>query len=421
MWRLSGLLVLLLWALSTCAQDISLSGALENKMQVDNRLTRDPRVLWELWGDVDILATRGKWGAHFSWASQVSSLKNNSGTRLYQAYLEKNLPNHNLRLGRFQRADLSGFYVLDGGQWHARLDQWELQIYGGQAKRFDHLFTANVDATYGVNVAHSGTPDYRLGPVTWRTYRAQLGFQQVHHKDSSYRMQTALSSRGLLGKKRVWEMNFTGTYDIGNERFENAWFHAYADLSRTVRLRSHFEHYRPRNPLPSFRERFVYAYATGGQSLWRVEAQHKLQQKFNYFVGFQRATRKDNFEGLGVRGGFKYRTGNGSISANYDWLKLGQDAAHSGYFHAGHALNSRLEFWINAALRHEHKRLYGVNWSYGGGGGFRYKINSAWAIKSSFSYIANSQRKPDYIGVFRLVYYFDHFRPKENKCLFDWC
>jgi hypothetical protein len=126
MWRLSGFVVL--WLLATTyasAQGISLSGVLENKMQVDNRLTRDPRVLWELWGDVDVLAPQGKWGAHFTWANQISSLEDNSGSQLYQAYWEKNLPDwgSNLRLGRFQRTDLSGFYVLDGGQWNTQWNQ----------------------------------------------------------------------------------------------------------------------------------------------------------------------------------------------------------------------------------------------------------------------------------------------------------
>ncbi|MCC7091965.1 MAG: hypothetical protein IT524_08445 [Nitrosomonas sp.] len=426
MWRLLGLA---LWAMATCVQGvniqgISLSGVLENKMQVDNRLTRDPRVRWELWGDVDVLSTRGKWSAHFTWANQVSSLENNSGSRLYQAYWEKNLSDwgSNLRLGRFQRTDLSGFYVLDGGQWNTQWNQWELQAYGGQAKRFDQLFTANIDAIYGVDVAYSGTPNYHLGPVTWRNYRVQVGSQQVHHNDnSSYRMQAVLSSQGSLDETRFWEMNLSGNYNISRSQFENAWFHGFADLTRTVRLRSNFEHYQPRNPLPSFRERFVYAYATGGQSLWRMEAQHALRQNLNYFIGWQRSTREDNHDGLGARSGFEYRTGSGRISATYDWLKFGQDSAHSGYLHASHALNSRLEVWINGALRHEDKRLYGINWSYGGESGFRHHISSAWAINGSFSYIANSERKSDYIGAFRVIYYLDHFRPKENKCLFDWC
>ena len=421
MWRLSGLLVL--WALATCAQAISVSGVLENKVQVDNRLTRDPRVLGELWGDVDVLGTQGKWGAHFTWANQISSLEDNSGSRIYQAYWEKNLTDwgSNLRLGRFQRSDLSGFYVLDGGQWNTQWNQWEIQAYGGQAKRFDQLFTANIDATYGINVAYSGAPNYHLGPLTLRNYRAQLGYQQVYHDNTSYRTQAVLSSQGVLDEKRFWEMNLSGTYHIERSRLENVWFHGFADITRKLRLRSNFEHYRPRNPLPSFRERFVYSYATGRQSLWRVEAQHKLQEKLSYFIGWQRATRKDNHEGLGVRGGFEYRTGSGRISTNYDWLKFGQDSAHSGYFHTSHALNSRFEVWINTALRREEKRLSGINWSYGGGSGFRYQISSAWAINSSLTYIANSQRKPDYIGAFRLIYYLDHFQPKENKCLFDLC
>lgn len=415
--------------MATCAQGISaqgisVSGTLENKMQADNRLTRDPRVLWELWGDVDVKAPQGKWGAHFTWANQISSLENNSGHRLYQAYVEKNLPDwgSNLRLGRFQRTDLSGFYVLDGGQWNTQWKQWELQAYGGRAKRFDQLFTANIDAIYGVDVAYSGTPDYRLGPVTWRSYRAQLGYQQVYHDAiSSQRLQAVLHSQGFLDEKRMWEINLSGNYYLDRSRFENAWFHGFADLTRTVRIRSNFEHYQPRNPLPSFRECFVYSYATGGQSLWRMEVQHTLKESLNYFIGVQRTTRKDSFDGVGVRGGFEYRTESGRISANYDWLKFGEDSAHSGYLHAGHALNSRFEIWMNGALRHEDKRLYGINWSYGGESGFRYHIGSAWVINSSISYIANSQFKPDYIGVFRLIYYMDHFRPKENKCLFDWC
>ncbi len=420
MWRLLGLA---LWVLATSAQGVSLSAVLENKMQIDNRLTRNPRVLWELWGDVDLTSTKGGWGAHLSWVNQVSSLSDNSGSRLYQAYWEKKLPNwgSNLRLGRFQRTDLSGFYILDGGQWDTQWNQWQLQAYGGQAKRFDQIFTADIDAIYGFSAAYSGTPDYRWGSMVWSGYHAQLGYQQVYHHDTSRRIQASFSNQGLLGEKRFWEMNLSGTYHFDRTRLENVWFHGFADLTRTLRLRSNFEHYRPLNPLPSFRERFVYAYASGGQSLLRIDLQHSLLPKFSYFVGGQRSTREDSFEGLGIRGGFDYRLRSGRLSASYDWLKFGQDSAHSSYLHADHALNSRLEIWANTALRHEDKRLYGINWSYGGEGGFRYQINSAWAIITSLSYIANSQRKSDYIGAFRLIYYLDHFQPKGNTCLFDWC
>ena len=396
---------------------VDVSGTLEAKFQVDNRFNQSPAVVGELWGDGEILSAARGWRAHFSWSGRLSSRGGDDGGKLYQAFVEKRWPflGSALRLGRFQRTDVAGFYVLDGGQMDYRLKGWQVQWYGGRPVRMDHVRSIDGDVVYGVRVARRQLLNRKIGSLTLQDYEIGVGFQSFHAQGVSRRLHGNAAIQGIWAD-RPWRGTLAATYRFDRQRFENVWFDGFVDLPWHLRFRTNYEYYHPRSPFPTFRERFVSAYALGEQSLFRAELHQRPTANWHYFIGGQRATKADGFDGYGLRAGGDYRIGDTTVAATYDYLRIGYDQAHSAYGQVRHAFNSRLEGWVNAALRREEKRLYGINWSRGGEGGVRYLLDSNLVLRLSLSYIANSRRRDDYVGAVRLIYYFDRFRPKADVC-----
>ncbi len=412
-------LVLTGWMLMTGgAWGANISASLETKFQVDNRFNASPRFLGELWGDAEILSTQSDWRAHFSWAGRLSSLSDDSGGKLYQAFVEKHWKflQSAVRLGRFQRADLSGLYFLDGGQLDYRIGDWRMQWYGGRPMRADNVRSLEGDSVHGVRLGYDRTVHRRWGALTWERYRFNAEYQAFRNNGLSRRLQGAASLQGRIGDRRSWESTLTATYRFDRARFEDVWFSGFVDLTATLRFRTHYEYYRPRSPFPSFRERFTSAYALEEQSLFRAELHHRPTARLHYFIGGQRATKADGFDGFGIRGGGDYRWRDSTFALTWDYLEIGADRAHSGYARIVQAIDSRLEIWANAAVRREEKLLYGVNWARGGETGFRFLLDGNWVILTSLSYIANSRRKDDYVGAVRVIYYLDRFQPKGKTC-----
>ncbi|KXJ39403.1 MAG: hypothetical protein AXA67_02415 [Methylothermaceae bacteria B42] len=393
----------------------NVSATLEAKFQVDNRFTEDPRILGELWGDARLISLKQDWQMKISAAQRISSLANDSQGKLYQAFLEKHftfLDSH-LRLGRFQRTDVSGFYTLDGAQFDYRLSGWHWQFYGGNPHRMDQVQSVDGDYVFGVAGEYQQQLDWQWGWLTLSSFSFRSGFQQFRNSRSSRRLRGGVNYTGKLAG-RPFETGLNTVYRFDRKAFEDVFFNLRLDLTDNLRFRSNYEYYRPRNPFPTFRERFVSAYALGEQSLFRAELHHRPTQNWHYFIGGQRATKVDGKDGYGLRaGGDASLPGQIRINLLYDFLELEQERAHSVYGGITQPVNSRLEWHLNAALRREDKLLYGVNWARGAEIGGRYMIDFSKVVILSFSYIANSKRRDDYVGALRFIYYLDRFMPKQ--------
>ncbi len=393
----------------------NISATMEAKFQVDNRFTVNPRILGELWGDARLISLKQDWQMKVSAAQRISSLANDSQGKLYQAFVEKHLRflDSHLRLGRFQRTDVSGLYTLDGAQLDYRLAGWYWQFYGGSPHRIDHVQSADGDYVFGLAGEYRQDLHWQWGWLAFSGFTFRTGFQQFKNSRLSRRLRGGANYTGKLAG-RPFETGLNAVYRFDRRNFEDVFFNFRLDVTDSLRFRSNYEYYRPKPPFPSFRERFVSAYALGEQSLFRAELHHRPARTWHYFIGGQRATKADGKDGHGIRaGGDLALPGDIRVNILYDFLQLEKERAHSAYGGIAQTLNSRLEWHLNAALRREEKLLYGINWARGAEIGGRYMLDYSKVIILSFSYIANSRRRDDYVGALRFIYYFDRFVPKQ--------
>ena len=401
-----------------CADD-HWSGSLRNKIQVDNRYSLDGRFFGESWGqlyydneDLDLHAALDGMG-------RLSDLQNDSRAKLYQAYVRKDFKSldSSLRLGRLQRTDNLGFYYLDGGDYRYSHGGLSVNFYVGRPGRIDHVLSVHGDSLYGGDVAQRLELhwDHAWSPVTVDILELRAGYQRFKYRQAVDRFNLGFTATGRLGGGNglPYEGTASGTYRTDRGALENVWMSGQLDLTGKIRLRSSYEEYRPRNPFPTFRERFYTSLALGHQTLLKSSFHIKPSDDFGYYFGGQRATRGRGDDGYGVFGGASVKPLPGaSVSGEVNYLELGKDRATSFYLSGAYSPGARWRVHVNTALRFENKQLYGENRAVGGELEVQYMFRNDLIFSAAGSHIWNTRINDEYLGAVQMIYYFDNFKPK---------
>lgn len=395
------------------------SGSLRNKVQVDNRYSLDGRFFGESWGqffydndDLDLHAAVDGMG-------RLSDLQNDSRGKLYQAYVRKDVRDWGsaFKLGRFQRTDNLGFYYLDGGDYRYSHGGLSVNLYGGRPGRIDHTLSVSGDYLFGGDLAQRLDLhwDHPWSPVTVDTLELRAGYQRFKYRQAVDRFNLGFTATGRLGGANGWpyEGTASGTYRTDRGALENVWMSGQLDLTKKIRLRTSYEEYRPRNPFPTFRERFYTSLALGHQTLLKSSFHVKPSDDFGYYFGGQRATRGRGDDGYGVFGGGSVTPLPGaSVSGEVNYLELGKDQATSFYLSSAYSPGARWRVQVNTALRFENKQLYGQNRAIGGELEVQYMYRNDLIFSAAGSHIWNTRINDEYLAALQMIYYFDNFKPK---------
>ncbi len=400
------------------ARDLNVAAILESRLQIDNRWNRSARVLGEVWADLRLFSVSEKWQIKLSAAERFSALSNDTHGKLVQAYFDKFfLPLRGfLRLGRFHRTDLSGFYLLDGGAWSFTFKDLQGFLYGGKPHRIDDVRSVSGDYLFGFGGNYNQPLTFRWG--NFHLLRLDLGaeFQQFRRQRTVQRLRSGIALKGRWGAIPM-AFSLASIHRFDRSLLEDLDLTFIADPTKTLRLRVNYEFYHPRSPLVTFRERFTSRYAFGEQSLFRAELHHRPTPSWHYFMAGMRATKRDGRDGWGMQAGIGHRFPFDLFSeVVYDTLRLGKGQARSLYVRSRYLVHSRFELDGGFAFRYEKKQFYSRNVMRGAFFEGRYFLGRSWTISCAFNYIANSKRRDDFVAEVRLIYYFDRFQPKRQAC-----
>lgn len=458
------LLSLSLCALAPAAHAWNWHGSVRAKAQVDNRYTHDAHGFGEAWSQFLVDSKADDLHGALDFAARTTEFDGGKYQKLYQGFIDKGFAafDTRVRLGRFQRTDSLGFYLVDGGTltYSPAPKEWAVEIYGGRPRRIDHFRSVEGDYLAGIEGRGHLAPGWNLagGALTLDSLDLRGGYQYFEDQaPTTFSARTAglaptaavdptrfLTGLGFAnglpvavkrkkpgsgvdrlsfnataaGKTRLqehsqYELGVLGTYRVDDGAFENALVNGRLDVTKWLRFRGSYEYYQPREPLLTFREKFYSAYALGEQTLYRGRVHLTPSEGFTYYLGGMRATR-DGDDGLGGDLGASYRFARDfTLSGEFDYLELGRENARSGYASLLHTYSSRLQLKLNTALRYEHKRLYGENRAAGAEGEIRYMVKNNLILNLAGSYIWNTRLPDEYLGAVQIIYYFDHFQPKE--------
>jgi hypothetical protein len=450
---------------ATAVQAWTWHGQVRTKLQTDNRYTGQSDVFGEVWGQmgfenpardlkgaVDVMGHAG----HFAFES---------GSRVYQAFVDQGYArlDSRIKLGRFERTDNLGFYLLDGAALrHAPGGQaWQLELYAGRPRRIDHVRSVAGDFTGGLELQGHWNPAWGSSSA-WpllQSLALRGGYQRFQYAEPKTlaesgsaalatvdgvdaalllndadigfatpasmppppppaagvdRWHLAATAQGHWRAERYsqYEWSMLGTYRSDQARLENALTSAWVDLGQRVRWRGSYEYYRPREPFLTFRERFYSAYVLGEQTLFKSRLHYSPTDRWSGYVGGMRATRQGD-DGYGSDLGLTWRmTPNLLLSGEFDYLKLGADQASSLYTALSHTVNARLQFRLNTALRFEEKQFYRDNRAIGAEAEARYMVRNDWILQFAASQIWNTRLPDEYLAAVQVIYYFDPFKPK---------
>jgi hypothetical protein len=396
-------------------------GSIRAKLQTDDRYSHDSRAFGETWGqffyDDDALDLHGAIDA----AGRLSSQGDGTRGQIYQAFLQKGLAALDLtvKLGRYQRTDNLGFYYLDGldCRYAPKNSPFSLNVYRGKPGRMEHVRSLQGDLLFGVDGFGHFEPRWQADsfPLSLDSLDLRLGYQHFEDKQAAERVNLGATAAGRIAWGEGWkyEAVLSGTYRADQQALENVWLSGQADFGKKLRVRASYEEYRPRNPFPTFRERFYTAYALGEQTLSKLGAHHSPAAGWTYYLGGQYATRAIGDSGQGGYAGLSVTQWPGwALGGEVDYLELGRDNAASLYLNATYTPGARWRVLANAAARVEHKQLYGENRALGGEIEVQYMVQNNLIVMVTGTQIFNTRLRDEHLAAVQAIYYFDPFKPK---------
>ncbi len=332
---------------------------------------------------------------------------------LSQFYLEKKLNNKGslLSLGRLQRSDALGFYILDGALFKKVINKKILTFYGGVPNRIDGFRTVEGKSLYGFDVKISipRFMHYALnGRFGWQRLKQQqtidrlnIGWQGMHQQTPALFSPSSFSLTGsYLVDENVWESIHLNTYKD------------FKSNTQPARLRIDYETYEPGKKTLTFKDRFYSLYARGRQSQFKTGYQFKQGRQHTWSLSGRRISREFGSNGYAAVVTMDYHSDQGwLLITQLDQLTLADEHIRRFYFEVHQSLSSLMRSTLSGVLQQQN-RLINNNYSTGIEVRLERRIKSVilpsplW-VSVQASTIQNSRSSNEYRIAIRLSYHFD--------------
>ena len=355
----------------------------------------------------------------------LSQREDQNENSLSQLYLEKHLNKRRslLKLGRMQRSDASGFYILDGLMLKQSNNTTGLTLYAGKPSRIDYFRSIEGKAIYGV--------DLRATLSRFDHYKvdSNIGWQRLEPSNSLGRIN--IHSRGVYSQSANSVTSrhetpplfspsafaFSGSYLLEENHWESIQLSAYRDIAlqeeTSMRFRAHYEIFTPNEEVITFKDRFYSLYARGYQSQFKAGFQVHSQHTPTYAISGYKVVNKWGDNGYGMSANFEYRGTKGwQCKTQVDRLMLPSEYMNSLYLETRKTLTSMLRGNLSVVLQQQHKRLTGDNQSKGLEARLERRVkfktlpNALWFAAEGY-YIQNTRLNNETRLSLRLNYPFD--------------
>ena len=308
-------------------------------------------------------------------------------------------------LGRLQRADSFGFYILDGIHLKYHGNYGSLSFYGGVPGRIESFRSIEGGALYGFDMQSESLP--------WNEYAidGRIGWQYLDDDISEKRLN--IGGRLVRQEGQAQAVSFATTYRLTGSSWESIQIDAYQNFSDVVRWRVDYETYEPNSDKLTFKDRFYSLYAKGRQSQLKTGIAYYQDRQRTWVLQGRRVSRDFGESGLGVSAGLDYRSLRGWVlNTQLDQLTLSQERLHSFYIEGHQSLTSILRATLSGVVQRQQKKLVGDNRSIGVDAKLERRVRFSafpsplWCSLEA-SYIDHSRLSSEYRIALRLSYHFD--------------
>ena len=374
---------LLLVCLSQPLLASGLWGQLETTLQADNQYSEDEAFI-EQWGDVKYTSDDIETALAFGLRTGIKGME----AQLHQAYIRKNWQPYTITAGRFERADLTGFYYLDGVVLQRKINKFNVTMYAGNNRRIEYFDSKSNNSLIGLDTQLLLPASLSLLKKT----SLKLGFQ--HLDKSVNRLNFGLTDMGNIAMLKNIKLASEGSLYLEQHKIDHFLFHASSKMTwreHAGRIGTSYETYNPLKPLLTFRERFYCLYARGRQSgfggyvfynQWKFEGR-KLWRDFG---------------DSGYAGAISLI--NKSWESRLDWINVGNERAINWFISSEKPLTSRWLGIFSGVLQCKSTELIEKNLATGLAVQLKHKFKRNIFVNFFAEYIWHTQMDNEYqIGV----------------------
>jgi len=350
---------------------------------------------------------------------------NREVNEILQLFMDKSIPSRGLelRVGRFERSDNLGYYLLDGLQLNkaAQVFDSELSLYVGTPHRIEDVHSIDGQALLGGSITSKFYPEmvFQTLGISIDRIEARGGGQALSNNGSSQWLNLGLSLGGdfLATCCDHYDINLLGSYNLGKSRFEELALDGNFVIDDGHRIRAMYEYYRPEeNDNPSFKERFYSLYALGNQHLFRLSTNYRLNYKNRLRLEGIRTAREMGRNGIGFSVGLtSLLSPNLKGMMGGDVISFGHESLSSARLSVDYQHSSQLDLQLDSIFRIEGKLSRPDNRVFGLSIASTYMIRNDLILEMEMSSVFHSRLRNEYSFGVNLTYYLEPFRRKTSS------
>ncbi len=381
------------------------SGRLDTLLKIDhgaydsiNRIEEQAEINW----------LKNNMNAGFQFDLKHEENKNHSDIR--QLFFTHKIAAIDYTLGRFNRSDKLGYYMLDGAVVNYQQKEWRAGFYSGKPLQIENYNTIDAHRIYGADINHHVS--YKKTSLI-NKLDSYIGWQQIKSDEEQNYIHWGVSSEGQLDNNKFnqLEMIFSGSYITDNKYTEsiNAVVQAHSEDYGLARVS--FITWQPKQSYLSFKEQFYSVYANGSQSVLQADFFRNYKWNKQYYIRGRKVWREYGNDGYGLSLGFdKKKNNNKNLDwkAQWDSLILQDDYIHSLYLGINKNISATLRGYFNAAVQYQHKQQSAENnTTLALEARAEHMLSSSLFVDFNARYIYNNNKKNEYQLGFNLSYRFD--------------
>jgi len=345
---------------------------------------------------------------------QRSQINRQTDPQINQLFFSHRAADINYTLGRFNRADLLGFYTLDGVDVKYNRQNWGASFHAGKPLQIEDYNIIDAGRIYGLDLNHRAST---INNSIIQNINSYLGWQQLQDNTKQNYFHWSFSGKGGLAhsklnknKSNQIEMFFNGSYLFENKSAESINAGIQGNSKEIGLARIAYTSWNPKQANLSFKERFYSVYANGKQSFLQADLfyDHKWDQQF--YVRGRKVWREYGDDGYGATAGYEHRATSNKTpgwQTQWDSLVLKEDVIHSIYLGFNDDLSATLRGQLNTALQYVKNESFEDNRVLALEAVAQQMLRSNLFIDFNARYIYNDNLENEYRIGFRLSYRFD--------------
>lgn len=329
--------------------------------------------------------------------------------QINQLFFNHQVAGINYTVGRFNRADMLGFYTLDGLTIKHKRKNWQTGFFAGRPIQIEDYNLIDAGKTYGLDIYHQ--INFINNSIIQKT-NSYIGWQQLQDDVTQNYIHWSFSGKGETSANRTKqiEMFFNGSYLAENYSAESINVGIQADSKDLGLARIAYTSWKPEQASLSFKEQFYSVYAKGKQSTLQADYFHNYKWNRQFYLRGRKVWRELGNNGYGATAGFEQKTGsnkNTGWQTQWDSLVLKDDVIHSLYGGINKDFSATFRGQLNTALQYKKNTLTENNSLIALEAVAQQMLDSALFIDFNARYIYNDNLKNEYRIGFRLSYRFD--------------